>query len=195
LKPANIFLSVNRHGVIAPKVLDFGISKITDDGEPDPAKLQSFFGPKADEIVRMLEDKDTDGAVSMIGRTLLATVVNILPILEQNVQQSRCTKGAYQFNQTVSSIRELLADLQAAQDRGEIGHRIVERFIRPAFQDIGAQIVTGFAEIEAQAKNRMSDSEYQEFRKDTLEIIKRNLATYIRDVYEEQKKAVVQSLT
>jgi hypothetical protein len=85
--------------------------------------------------------------------------------------------------------------LQAAQDRGEIGHRIVERFIRPAFQDIGAQIVTGFAEIEAQAKNRMSDSEYQEFRKDTLEIIKRNLATYIRDVYEEQKKAVVQSLT
>lgn len=33
LKPANIFLSVNRHGAIVPKVLDFGISKITDDAE------------------------------------------------------------------------------------------------------------------------------------------------------------------
>jgi hypothetical protein len=39
LKPANVFLARDRFGVVEPKVLDFGISKIEDDGSSTAADL------------------------------------------------------------------------------------------------------------------------------------------------------------
>lgn len=156
--------------------------------------LQTRFGEKSSIIIDQLEFGMTDGLQSLIIRSLLQSLVEILPVAEKQVKDSQAKRGIYQFNQTIGSIRELLADVQAAQDRGLLGQSIVERSVRPAFLDISVQIVTAMAELESFAKHNMDSETRQEF-KIKIDYLKRNLASYISAQYKEVSDSVIQSLT
>lgn len=156
--------------------------------------LTTRFGDKAPLIVEQLEFGISDGLQSLITRSLLQSLVNILPVAERQVSKSGAKRGVYQYNQTIGSIRELLADIQASQDRGMLGQSIVEKAVRPAFLDISVQIVTAMAEFEAFGKNNLSSEQQKDF-KQLIETIKRNLATYISSQYREVSETVVQSLS
>ena len=156
--------------------------------------LNTRFGEKAPLIIEQLEFGVTDGVTSLITRSLLQSLVDVLPMAERQIRKSGATKGIYQYNQTIGSIRELLADIQASQDRGMLGQSIVEKAVRPAFLDISVQIVTAMAEFEAFAKNNMEPEQRKEFR-ELVETINRSLATYISTQYREVSETVVQSLS
>ena len=124
--------------------------------------LTGKFGDKASVIVEQLEFGVSDGITSLITRSLLQSLVEILPITEKNVRHSKGQRGVYQFNQCVSQIRELLTDIQAAKDKGLLGQSIVERYLRPSFLDISVQIVTAMAELEAYGKNNLDNEQRKE---------------------------------
>ena len=156
--------------------------------------LNSKFGEKSQVIVDQLEFGISDGVTSLITRSLLQTLVDVLPITEKNLRKNEGTKGVYQFNQVISQIRELLADIQAAQDRGMLGHSIVEKSVRPAFLDISVQIVMAMTEIESFGKANLDGDQQKELRSLT-ENLKRNLASYIMTQYRDVSDNVIQSLS
>lgn len=156
--------------------------------------VRTKFGDKAEIVIQQLEEQDTDGAVSLLTRSLLQMLVDLLPVAENNVRETKGTKGIYQLNQMVSSVREMLTDLQSLRDKGLLGHRIVERTVRPAFMDIGGQFAMAFVGLEASARTYMSPEDFHLY-KQTLDGTKRSLAQYMEAQYAEIRDQVIASLS
>lgn len=156
--------------------------------------LRSRFGKKADAIIAMLDIGETDGAITTVQRTLLQTLVEVIPITEHAVRASNGRYGVYQFNQTISQIRELLNDLQATRDKGLLGQSIVDRCVRPAFLDIAGQLVLGLTNLNTAAAARMSPEDAREFRAQS-EATKKQMADYLMAQYRAVSEAVVASLS
>lgn len=157
--------------------------------------IVTMFGQRADVILSLLEHDDrTDGALTLIQRTLLQTMVDILPVIERGVRRSHGHKGVIPLNQTVSQIRELVTDIQSLRDRGHLGASIVERVLRPAFLDIGVQIALAFNNLEGSAKNKMSKEDGAAFIEE-LTSTKMAIAQYMTQQYEEVKSGVSSSLS
>lgn len=156
--------------------------------------LDTRFGKQATTIVDMLDMGQTDGAASLVVKALLQSVVSLMPTAEQNVVDSKGAKGIYGYNALITSTRELLGDLQSFKDRANIGQSIVDRSIRPAFQDIAVQIVQAMTLLSVAAKDRMDKKDYTEFRAQTEEI-KKSLGDYIMAQYKEVSTTVAKSLT
>ena len=64
----------------------------------------------------------------------------------------------------VTTLRELLVDLQAISARGQIGVTVVDKVIRPFILDLGMQIVQELKVIEEDARSYMSPSDHEKFR-------------------------------
>lgn len=157
-------------------------------------RFQSMFGQKSDVIIDLLDVDDADGALSLISKTLLQTLVDVLPVVERNVRRSRGSRGVVPLNQVIAQLRELCNDIQAHRDKGLMGQTLVDRFIRPRYLDLAVQISGGFTELENGAKSRMSKEDFEVYRKEFLMVIKTGLATYMRQQYEDMQQAFVKAL-
>lgn len=156
--------------------------------------LKNRFGEKSGVIIDMLEFGETDGAVSLLSRSLLQSLVEVLPLALHQVQASRGQKGIYQLNQLTSSVREMTIDLQALRDKGMLGQRIVERTVRPAFADIGVQIVLALSTLESVARSSMQTEDFNNFRAE-LNRLKAGLASFIQTQYAEVSTGVITALS
>lgn len=140
-----------------------------EDDEPKVSKnktkmmLKTQFGKGAEKILRMLEQDETDPAIALLYKKLLMSVVDILPMAEMGIRKSKGTRGTYQFVQLISSIRELMVDIQSAQDRGMMGEMLVRSVVQPAFGDLAQDTVLEFSTIAADAKANMTSEEYEKF--------------------------------
>ena len=158
-------------------------------------RLNTMFGQRSDAIIDLLEFGDQDGALGLISKSILQTLVDILPVIERGIRRSKGTRGVYQLNQTISQMREMCSDIQAYKDKSMLGSTIVERHIRPSYLDIAVQITSAFAELEASSRMKMPREEFEIFREDGLNQMKRNLADYIKHQYEEVSEGIIKSLT
>lgn len=156
-------------------------------------KLNTMFGQRSGTIISMLETEETDSALLMISRTLLQTMVDVLPVLERNVRRTRGQRGVYQMNQVISQIREMCHDIQAYKDRANVGANTVERFIRPGFLDIAVQLTTAFVELEERARPKMKAADFDDYKANTLLPLKKGLAEYIMRQYGEIQTGVIKS--
>ena len=129
-------------------------------------KLHSIVGDSAEQIQQMLEANDGDSARSLIHKKMMQSLIDLLPYAENNIRKSKGAKGVYQLNTMISSIRELLIDAQAMEDRGRLGELMIERLIAPAMLEIGTAIVQRLDMIKSDAKDRMDDSAYKKFVSD-----------------------------
>ena len=158
--------------------------------------LTTLFGQRADIILQLLEsDSDTDGALTLLQRTLLQTMVDVLPVVERAVRTSRGQRGVYQLNQCISQIREITTDIQSLRDRGQLGAAVVERVLRPAYLDLAVQISLAVTTIDNDAKSYMDSEAHLRFRNEVLVDIKRTLATYVQSQYETVKAGVTSGLS
>lgn len=155
--------------------------------------LNSRFGTQAQTIIDMIDMGNSDGASSLIVKALLQSLVEVLPMAEHNIRQSKTTKGIYGFNTIVSSIRELLGDLQSLRDRSSLGQSIVDKTVRPSYMDIAVQVVSAFTLIQDSAKSRMDPSDFKEFRTN-LDGVKKGLSDYLMAQYKDVSDKVVKSL-
>lgn len=155
--------------------------------------LNSRFGTQADTIVEMISMGNADGASSLIIKALIQSVCEVLPMAEHYIRESKSTKGIYGFNTLVSTVRELLGDLQVLKDKATLGQSIVDRTIRPSYMDIAAQLVSSLTIVQESAKSRMSSSDYKEFR-GTVEQSKKGMSDYMMAQYRDVSDQVVKSL-
>lgn len=155
--------------------------------------LQSRFGKQSGTINDMIEMGNSDGASSLIIKSLIQSLVEILPAAEKRLLDSNAKEGIYGFNALLCSTRELLGDLQALRDRSTLGQSTVDKSVRPAFMEIGVQIVTAFTLLQDSAKARMTPEDFREFRR-TVEDTKKGLADYIMAQYRDVSEQVIKSL-
>ena len=155
--------------------------------------LNTRFGKQSQTIVDLIDMGNSDGASSLIVKALLQSLVEVLPMAEHNIRETRATKGIYGFNTLVTSMRELLGDLQSLKDRANLGQSIVDKTVRPSYMDIAVQVVSGFTLLQDSAKARMDASDFKEFRRD-LESTKKGLSDYLMAQYRDVSEQVVKSL-
>lgn len=158
-----------------------------------PATIGRFRG-NADLIISQLEERNDDGAVSLLHRSLLQTLVDLMPVLEEMVRGSKGRYGVYPLNQLVQQIRETAIDLQSTRDKGQLGQRILDRTLRPAFSDLAAQIVQAFVLLEATARTMMTEKDFDLFREKVTET-RTGIAEFMNTQYREVSDQVVQSLS
>lgn len=132
------------------------------------AETKSIIGQNAEQIHQLLENKDNEAAIPLIYRKMLQSLVDLLPLAERQVRKTKGARGVYQVNTLISSVRELLVDVQASQDRGMLGQNLVEQVVKPSFGDLAQLIVTEYAAISADAKLNMTDKQYGRFRTELL---------------------------
>lgn len=164
-----------------------GVSKTT------LRRLNTMFGQRSDAIIDLLETSDTDGAAVLITRTLIQTLVDVMPVVERGVRKSKGTRGVMPLNQVISQIRELLHDVQAYKDRDMLGQSLVDKFLRPAFLDIAMNMSNLMVELDASARSKMSPKDYDKYH-DQAENLKSSLADFMRRQYEELAKSIKSSL-
>lgn len=139
-----------------------------DDGLPKLSKLKgkalrTQFGSGTEKILRLLEQDDTDPAVALIYKRLLQSVVDVMPLAELGIRASKGTRGIHGFNMLISSLRELMVDVQSAQDRGMMGQTLVMSVIQPAFSDLAQEMVQEFSTLAADVKSYLSQEDYDKF--------------------------------
>lgn len=125
--------------------------------------LRTVFGGGSEKILRLLEQDETDPAIALIYKRLLQSVVDVLPLAEMGIRSSKGIRGVHGFNMLISSLRELMVDVQSAQDRGLMGQMIVQSVVQPALTDLAQETVQEYSMIAADAKSLMSSEEFEKF--------------------------------
>jgi len=125
--------------------------------------MRSIFGDNSEKILQLLETNETDSAVALIYKKALSSIVDLIPYAEHAVRKSKGARGVYQINSLISSCRELLVDIQAAQDRGMLGTTLMQQVVKPAFSDMANDIVQEYGMIASDAKLDMPEKEWQRF--------------------------------
>lgn len=105
-------------------------------------QTESYFGSNSGKIMEMLEAGDSDGGITILKKTLLLTIIRVLPMAEDVLANSGTAKGTYQFVTLVSQMREIMADIQADRDKQFLAQSITEQILRPAFMNIAQQMLT-----------------------------------------------------
>lgn len=96
-------------------------------------KLKGVFGDASDKILEMLDSNETDSAIALTKKQLLASALALIPDTEAAVRESKGAKGVYQYTSLVTTARQLIEDLQAMQDTGMIADSISNSLVKPTF--------------------------------------------------------------
>lgn len=151
-----------------------------------PAKLKSLLEQDALRINELLEVGDSDNAITLTYKRLAQSCIDAIPLLEDNIRQSHGARGTYQFNTMVTTLRELLVDLQAISARGQIGATVVDNVLRPFMLDLGMLIVQELKIIEEDGRSYMSEKNYERFRTQVVKS-RDNIADFVNKKFVEVK--------
>lgn len=171
------------------------------DGRGDPSNLKKkekkaikgYFGSAAPAIMDMLEEGNNDGGITALKKSLLLTVIRVLPSAEKTMVDSESGKGTYQFVTLISQIRELVGDIEADRDRAYIAQSLLETIIRPAFMDMAQELMTKHHEFRKATEDYVKPAEAQAFSRALMSLAK-DLAGGMTTTYKDVATKLVEAL-
>ncbi len=131
----------------------------------DKKALTTYFGVHADSILTMLDNNNQDGALTSLKKHMLKTTIRVLPYAEQVLLDSGTSKGTYQFTTLINTLRELIADIQADNDKQFIADSIINGVIKPAYIDIAENIVSSHHDFMLLNKDMIREKHLQAYSK------------------------------
>jgi hypothetical protein len=164
------------------------ISKLNRDG------MVSILGDSSEEIMQLLEVDKNESATSLIQKRLLQSLVDVLPYAEHNVRESKGQRSVYQLNSLITSLREVLIDIQSTKDKSALGEALVEKILRPLFLDLGMLLIQENAKTDGFVKDLVSPEHFKEIRKSKAESLER-VAAFIQSKYGDAKVATIAFLS
>lgn len=166
-------------------------------------KMRSIVGDSAEEISQLLEGGETDTAVSMMYKRMLQMLMDLLPHAEQYVRKTKASKGVYQVNALISNVRELMVDIQAAQDRGRIAEDLDQRILQPAFREMATQFIRDYDALDTDLRrifkvsielNRPATTTDLREAKEIIVSARNRLAAAMQAQYKEIQTGLINSL-
>lgn len=104
-------------------------------------KLKSILATNREELLQLVENDEVDTASSVIYKRMLQALVDVIGHTEDLIHRSKGARGTHQMNLLVNNIRDILIDLQQAQDRGMLAENLCQRYIAPSYLAIGMEIL------------------------------------------------------
>lgn len=163
------------------------ISKLT------PNKMKSILGDSAEQIHQLLESDSNESASALLRKRLLQEVLDLIPLAVNGVRKTKGQRGVYQVNSLITSIREIMIDMQATQDKGAMGDSIVEKILRPAFMDIATELIKEDGIIANVVKSTTDNESFRRIEDAKNDSVKR-LANMMQLKYEEAKEKMIACL-
>lgn len=176
--------------IVKPKFTPVAIKRIS---KLNQAGMHSIVGDNAESIQQLLEKGENDSAVSLIYKSMVSALVDLIPIAENVVRESNGAKGVYQINSLISSIRELLTDIQSAQDRGLLGEMLVARIIKPEILDVGMLIAKEYAMLSDDCKQYLGKDEHAKLNID-LKLSRTRVADKLMSSFRSIEKSTIDYL-
>lgn len=99
-------------------------------------RVQSTFGLRESQIMDLIEAGDIDGSIHAFQKQAYGTIINLIPIAEEEYRKGKRDHQAYVLNALISQSRELAADLMASGDRQSLAAAIVSEILEPTFKAI-----------------------------------------------------------
>jgi hypothetical protein len=165
--------------------------------EKDKRKLkkqaESYFGNNSTKIMDMLNAGDADGGITILKKTLLMTIIRVLPMAEEILTQSGTAKGTYQFVTLISQMREIMSDIQADRDKQFLAQSITEQIIRPAFMDIAQDMLTMHHDFRKKG-DLFVVPEKSTYFSNQLFALGKDLAGHMQTRYKEVSEKLVDAL-
>lgn len=155
--------------------------------------VRKNFGDQSEKIIEFLEVGNSDSAIQLLKKSLLTTVIRILPEAERILVESGTSRGTYQFVTLVSQIRELMSDIQADRDRQYIATSIMENIVRPIFMDIAQEMITEHHAFRKGAERLIVPGRDREFA-DELRATAEGLARFMNAQYKELQTKITEAL-
>ena len=152
--------------------------------------MRSIIGDSAEAIQQLLESDSNESAIALMQKRVLQALVDTLPYAEHAIRKTKGVRGVYQFNSLITSIREVMIDMQSTRDKGAIGASMVERILRPAFLDIGMTIVQEEARLDTEIRDLLGIEGYRTIRTARKDATTR-IAQTIQAKYAEAKQQAV----
>jgi hypothetical protein len=147
-----------------------------------------------EQILELLDQEDSDGAITLTQKHLLRTVLLMLPQAERMIHASKSARGVHNFSQLVNQIREIMADIQMSRDNKFLATGINIRVIQPAMIDITNHMITSGSIMRQQ----VSDYVPVEHRLTVSTLINDHLkatAKYMEQQYKSMSVKVEESLS
>lgn len=152
-----------------------------------PSTLKSLLEQDATKINELLEIGDSDNAITLTYKRLAQSCIDAIPLIENNIRTSNGSRGIYQFNTMVTTLRELLVDLQAISARGDIGAAVVDKVIRPFLLDLAMLIIQEMKVLEEDARSYMKEEDFDRYRSQILKS-RDNIADFVNKRFVEVKR-------
>lgn len=160
---------------------------------PKKADIRSYFGKQAPTILNMLEMNNTDGAMTLLKKRLLQTTISLVPYAESMVRHSESQRGIYQYTTLVSQVREIIADIQADQDRSYIAQQLIDTVLRPAFMELAQVIIADHYEFRRSMEKDVLPERTQQFN-NKLQSLAKGLAQKMQNVYKDVEAQIHKNL-
>ena len=155
--------------------------------------MRSILGDAAEDIQQMLESNNNESAVSLMQKRMMQTVVDLIPYAEHAVRKSKGARGVYQINSLITSLRELMIDMQSTRDKGAIGDSLIEKVIRPVFLDIGMELILEDEKMLKSIKEIVPFEDYKSIRTIHQDSLAR-VAKAVQLKYSEAKQGAISFL-
>ncbi len=156
-------------------------------------QAESYFGANNSKIMEMLEMGDADGGITILKKTLLLTIIRVLPMAEDILNETGTAKGTYQFVTLISQMRELMADIQADRDKQFLAQSVSEQIIRPAFMNIAQEMLTQHHNFRKKGDLFIIPAKSNYFSEQLMELGK-GLAGFMQEEYKDLSSKMVEAL-
>lgn len=122
-------------------------------------KSASEFVSRTEAILERLDEdrllnpltEDSDNTYEFY-RAALAETLEMIPIAKANFMRYSTQSNAYTYNSLVTKSQELLADLEALADKGQMIDKIINQLVLPSFMGLTATLGNSFVSTQADVK-------------------------------------------
>lgn len=146
------------------------------------------------DIFSMIDDQDAkaEDIQKAFLRAAFATVVSLIPVMEEQAHKKRNESGAYALNALLSQGREIAADLRALQSSEEIAARISALVIDPSYMSIVATIVQTLSNLRDEMEKFVQPGKEMQMRQ-IFQIHAVNIGQFL-DVSRSNVKARIEEM-
>ncbi len=159
----------------------------------DKAVLDSYFGKQSEAILEMLDSSDQENALTTLKKSMLKTTIKVLPYAEDILISSGTSKGTYQYATLISTIRELIADIQADQDKKFISESLLNSVIKPAYVDIAQNMLSKHFEFLSLSKELVYPKSKKDFN-NAMKTLATDIAADLKVSYKETASRITDHL-
>lgn len=145
------------------------------------AALDSHFKEDQEHILALIEGGESDTANKRLMQDSLRMIVSLIPVAENAYRSRPSQSNAYALNSYLSSSRELIADLEAMDDRGAIAERITNGLLFDYSRDIMQQIIYAFQMLPEEIAPSLSREEDVQNIRNKVTRNLRGVAQYIEE--------------